>query len=328
MTKKSTKKYYWLKLHKDFFKRKEIVMIENMPRGVYFIHFYLKLLLESVESEGKLRFSDTIPYDENMLAYLTNTDTDIVKEALEIFENLHMIDIYDDKTLFMTELEKMVGSESEWAQKKREYRLAHDKTKEISEDTVRTEEGHSEDNVLDNVRQEIRDKSIEYRDIEIDKDINIKRKGVSKDTPKRKERNIPPSADEEEEHSNTRHNFQEVTKAWNELKPFGVNSVTKVVPTTERGKCLKARIADYGLDDVLKAIDLVKQSKFLQGNNDRDWKITFDWFVKPNNFIKVLEGNYTDTKPDNPNNFENRTFATAKERQMAEWEATFGSFDD
>ena len=138
----------------------------------------------------------------------------------------------------------------------------------------------------------------------------------------------PPSADEEEEHSNTRHNFQEVTKAWNELKPFGVNSVTKVVPTTERGKCLKARIADYGLDDVLKAIDLVKQSKFLQGNNDRDWKITFDWFVKPNNFIKVLEGNYTDTKPDNPNNFENRTFATAKERQMAEWEATFGSFDD
>ena len=137
----------------------------------------------------------------------------------------------------------------------------------------------------------------------------------------------PPSADEEEEHSNTRHNFQEVTKAWNELKPFGVNSVTKVVPTTERGKCLKARIADYGLDDVLKAIDLVKQSKFLQGNNDRDWKITFDWFVKPNNFIKVLEGNYTDTKPDT-NNFENRTFATAKERQMAEWEATFGSFDD
>ena len=165
-------------------------------------------------------------------------------------------------------------------------------------------------------------------DIDIDKDINIKRKGVSKDTPKRKERNIPPSADEEEEHSNTRHNFHEVTKAWNELKPFGVNSVTKVVPTTERGKCLKARIADYGLDDVLKAIDLVKQSKFLQGNNDRDWKITFDWFVKPNNFIKVLEGNYTDTKPDNPNNFENRTVATAKERQMAEWEATFGSFDD
>jgi hypothetical protein len=25
--------------------------------------------------------------------------------------------------------------------------------------------------------------------------------------------------------------------------------------------------------------------------------ITFDWFVKPNNFVKVLEGNYNNTKP-------------------------------
>ena len=139
----------------------------------------------------------------------------------------------------------------------------------------------------------------------------------------------PPSADEEEEHSNTRHNFQEVTKAWNELKPFGVNSVTKVVPTTERGKCLKARIADYGLDDVLKAIDLVKQSKFLQGNNDRDWKITFDWFVKPNNFIKVLEGNYTDTEPKKATDpLDRSNFDSYEAWHKAELEATFGSFDD
>lgn len=140
---------------------------------------------------------------------------------------------------------------------------------------------------------------------------------------------VPPSADEEEEHSNTRHNFQEVTKAWNELKPFGVNSVTKVVPTTERGKCLKARIADYGLDDVLKAIDLVKQSKFLQGNNDRDWKITFDWFVKPNNFIKVLEGNYTDTEPKKATDpLDRSNFDSYEAWHKAELEATFGSFDD
>lgn len=139
----------------------------------------------------------------------------------------------------------------------------------------------------------------------------------------------PPSADEEEEHPNTRHNFQEVTKAWNELKPFGVNSVTKVVPTTERGKCLKARIADYGLDDVLKAIDLVKQSKFLQGNNDRDWKITFDWFVKPNNFIKVLEGNYTDTEPKKATDpLDRSNFDSYEAWHKAELEATFGSFDD
>ena len=28
-----------------------------------------------------------------------------------------------------------------------------------------------------------------------------------------------------------------------------------------------------------------------------DWIITFDWFVKPSNFPKVLEGNYNRRKP-------------------------------
>jgi len=32
----------------------------------------------------------------------------------------------------------------------------------------------------------------------------------------------------------------------------------------------------------------------LKGQNNKGWTITFDWFIKPNNFIKVLEGNYKD----------------------------------
>ena len=41
----------------------------------------------------------------------------------------------------------------------------------------------------------------------------------------------------------------------------------------------------------MQAIDNIKNSDYLQGKVN-DWKITFDWFVKPNNFPKVLEGNY------------------------------------
>ena len=32
----------------------------------------------------------------------------------------------------------------------------------------------------------------------------------------------------------------------------------------------------------------------IKGQNNRNWTITFDWLIKPNNFIKVLEGNYDD----------------------------------
>lgn len=54
----------------------------------------------------------------------------------------------------------------------------------------------------------------------------------------------------------------------------------------------KGRIREYGMDDLLKAMDNIRHSDFLRGENKNGWMITFDWFVKPNNFLKVLEGNY------------------------------------
>ena len=82
------KKYYWLKLQKDFFKRHDIRIIESMPNGKDYIIFYLKLLTESISHDGQLRFSEVIPYETSMLAVITNTNVDIVKTAISVFENL------------------------------------------------------------------------------------------------------------------------------------------------------------------------------------------------------------------------------------------------
>lgn len=106
------KRYYWLKLKRDFFKRHDIQIIEAMPNGKDYVLFYLKLLVESVDHEGSLRFSDTIPYNEQMLSTITNTNVDIVHRAMEIFRSLNLVEILDDQTIFMEETEKMVGSES------------------------------------------------------------------------------------------------------------------------------------------------------------------------------------------------------------------------
>ena len=116
------KKYYWLKLKRDFFKRHDIQIIENMPNGKDYILFYLKLLCESVDHEGNLRFSEEIPYNEDMLAALTHTNIDIVRSAVKLFVGLRMIDIMDDGTFFMNQVQKMIGSETYWAQKKREQK--------------------------------------------------------------------------------------------------------------------------------------------------------------------------------------------------------------
>lgn len=86
-----------------------------------------------------------------------------------------------------------------------------------------------------------------------------------------------------------RTDVQRVIDAWNGL---GLGQVRKIVQGTQREQLLKKRIKDYGVEEVLRAVENVRNSTFLNGNNSKGWVITFDWFIKPNNFPKVLDGNY------------------------------------
>ena len=113
------KKYYWLKLKRDFFKRHDIQIIEDMPNGKDYILFYLKLLCESVDHDGNLRFNAEIPYNEEMLATITRTNIDTIRSAIKVFKQLKMIEILSDGTIYMREVNKMLGSETYWAEKKR-----------------------------------------------------------------------------------------------------------------------------------------------------------------------------------------------------------------
>lgn len=118
------KRFYWLKLNQDFFKRNDIMVVENLPNGKDYVLFYLKLLLASVSNNGQLRFNDTIPYDEKMLSVITNTDIDVVRSAMKVFTQMGMVEVLDDKTIFMTEIEKMTGSavDNENANRQRRFR--------------------------------------------------------------------------------------------------------------------------------------------------------------------------------------------------------------
>lgn len=85
---------------------------------------------------------------------------------------------------------------------------------------------------------------------------------------------------------------EEVLLAWNKLSDYGIAPVKKIGSGSKRASCLRARLREYGIEDVLTAIANIRESDFLQGKNNRGWIITFDWFVLPTNFPKVLEGNY------------------------------------
>lgn len=75
----------------------------------------------------------------------------------------------------------------------------------------------------------------------------------------------------------------------------GIMSKVKTISGKRKNSVL-ARVKEYGKEAIKTVIDKATASQFLNGKNDRGWIASFDWvFQHPNNFIKVLEGNY-DTK--------------------------------
>ena len=116
------KKRYWLKLEKDFLDSKYIKIIKGVPNGTDYILFYLALMLASVDTVGHLRFTELVAYNEQMLASLTGTNIDIVRSAMKLFQELGMIRILEDGTIFMPEVPRLTGKESESAERVRAFR--------------------------------------------------------------------------------------------------------------------------------------------------------------------------------------------------------------
>ena len=60
-----------------------------------------------------------------------------------------------------------------------------------------------------------------------------------------------------------------------------------------RKKAINARVKEHGIDLVRDAFIMAQESDFLSGRGGDKWKASFDWIMNTNNFIKVIEGNYS-----------------------------------
>lgn len=69
-----------------------------------------------------------------------------------------------------------------------------------------------------------------------------------------------------------------------------------------RKTSLEARIREYGKETVVDTLRKAICSDFLNGRNARNFVATFDWVLRPNNFPKVLEGNYANKQPTSTTN--------------------------
>ena len=122
-----SKKYYYLKLKDNFFESEEIKLLEKLTNGYKYSNILLKLYLKSLKSDGRLMFKDRIPYNEEMIATITNHDVDIVRQALKVFKEFNLIEILDNGAIYMLDIQNFIGESSTEADRKR---LSYNKMKQ------------------------------------------------------------------------------------------------------------------------------------------------------------------------------------------------------
>ena len=110
--------------------------------------------------------------------------------------------------------------------------------------------------------------------------------------PKGRESAAPPLSSDDDPPSLTVEAF---VKQWNSLK--GVCPCKNL--TKRRREAFRARCKDAAwLENLPEALRRIAESGFCAGQNDRGWKASVDWFLRPDTVVKLIEGAYQGSKND------------------------------
>ena len=266
------KRYFWLKLYDDFFTSKRIKKLRNLAGGDTYTIIYLKMQLKALKTEGYLYFDGVMTDFAEELALDIDENPEDVKVTITYLLAVGLLEQKENDEYILSYMKNLIGSETASAQRVREHRNRKKEEKVLHCNAPVTEM-----------------KQVGNADIDIDKEKDIdKVSSLHSDT------------------SSVKTDYDIILDMWNELDGLGnIKAIKNINEGSKRRDNVRARLKQYGIDGFREAIDRIKQSDFLQGKSKEGWFITFDWFVLPNNFSKVLEGNYDNTnKPKKNAGFE------------------------
>lgn len=268
----------WVKITTNMFDNRKIKHIRRLPEGnnIVLIWVMLLSLAGRCNASGMIFLTENIPYTNKMLADELGFDESVIYIALETLEKFGMISRNEEELL----------SINNW-------------------DEYQNVEG------LDRIREQTRARVAKHRaakkiECNVTSNVTVTQGNAV-------EEDIEEDIDKEDilldsKESNCRTDVQRCLNAWNSLEKFGIKKVSRLTSASQRYQMLSKRISEYGVESVLTAIENVKNSDFLQGKTNKraEW-FDFEWFVRPNNFPKVLEGKYDNPKEFSRNDPEVRT---------------------
>ena len=247
----------WVKLTTDMFDNRKIKQIRHLPEGNNIVLIWVMLLTIAgrCNASGMIFLTENIPYSIESLAVELDFDQTVVKLALDVLQKFGMI-VCDESAFYISNWEEYQNIEG-----------------------------------MELIREQTRKRVAKYRENKKALACNVTGNATvtpsnATDIESERESEKEVLTPSKEGVCRTK-DVRRIIEAWNSL---GLQQIQKITADSSRGKMLKARVAEYGVDEVLRAIEKVRNSDFLRGS--KDFLITFEWFVKPNNFPKVLEGNY------------------------------------
>lgn len=282
-------KVSWIKIEIEMFSNRKIKQIRKMPEGNNIVLIWVMLLTMAgrCNSNGIIFLTENIPYTTKMLADELDFEESIIQLALTVLEKFGMI-TRDSELLSIPGWEEhQSADELEKIRDQNRKRVAEYRERQknkvallCKKDDVTLQKRYSNITVTEQNKNKDKDLELDL-DTELDKDKekDINDLIVSKDTIRQTD-------------------VQRIIDEWNTLEEFGITPVKRMTP--KREQAVKARIRQNCVEDILEAIENIRRSTFLQGQNKNGWMVTFDWFLKPGNFAKVFEGQYTDKSTNRP----------------------------
>ena len=159
-------KYYYIRLKESFFDDESIKILESLPDGYLYSNILLKMYLASLKTEGRLMLNNIIPYNAQMIASITRHQVGTVEKALDIFQQMGLIEILDNGAIYMMNIQNFIGKASTEADRQREY------DRKIA----------SERNLVRNLEDSSKKKRTEI-EIKKEKEIDIETEPKKKKTP-------------------------------------------------------------------------------------------------------------------------------------------------
>ena len=276
----ANKRYYWLKLKEDFFTDKTIKKLRKIAGGDTYTIIYLKLLLRSTATNGKLYFDGIEETFAEEIALDIDEECENVKVTLMYLLKCGLLVEVSEQELALTRMNEMVGSETNKAELMRKKR-ARDKQLETKEVTLLPE-------VTEKVT-ELPDVTETLPHIEIDKEKEL---DIELEKEKREKKK---TIDSKESSSSSQ--IDTFLTLYHEI----CTSLPKVRSLTDkRKKAIKTLLSKISLEEIKEAFEKVESTPFLKGENDRGWKATIDFLVKHDNLVKILEGFYDAPNQNKP----------------------------